>query len=183
MPERGTGTMMMNISQYILEMFGVKKSSLRDMAGMKINGIRVMQRYLFTLLTGYPWYSKWGYFPKDEKSKKIVDKNYEIIHNTIMTRQDLDMLKKKLQQVREDNVKWAIEPDQEECDYEYYRNTIDSIDNLLPSHDLYKLEGLPFTEFYSKLLASHPRVAIENLREIKPDGVELRFKNKYVKVH
>jgi hypothetical protein len=62
MPEKGTGAMMMNISQYILEMFGVKESSLQDMAGIEIEGREILTRKIFTLTTGQPWYSRWGIF-------------------------------------------------------------------------------------------------------------------------
>jgi hypothetical protein len=122
-----------------------------------------------------------GYFPIDKKSKDILDKNYEIIRQTVMTKEDMRKLLQKLLNERDMNEIWLSE---DEENAEEYQETIDFLNELLEDpDDLYELVNRPFTEFYSKLLTSHPKIASNYMAIIKPDGVNFGFKNKYVKIH
>ncbi len=190
MPARGTGSMMMDISQYILKMFGVKESSLHDQAFIIIDGFQISTAGLFTMLTGYPWYSKWGYFPRDKKSKKIIQKNYDLVHKTIMTKRRLTEIRNKLR----DKYYEPIDPSflrprrkprsgMSEAD-NYYANK-EAIANLMRNlKDFYKLEDLPFNEFYSQLLDSYPVVALQNMHDIMPEGINLwEASGDYFKFH
>ncbi len=193
MPERGTGSMMMDISQYILNMFNIKESSMHDQAFVTIDGIMVSTMSLYTLLTGYSWYAKWGYFSIDPREKQITKKNYDVVHNTIMTKKRLDDIRDNLRDIYNEPIDPSfLKPRRRrrsgpsEAD-QYYANqkAIDDFMQLSSLKEFYKLEGLPFNEFYKQLLDSHPVVALGNMDVIQPEEVNTgwELEGNYVKYH